>query len=106
MCLVSFQFDILKTALTPYTGAFITWNRAETHIGINMSDVKTEAVDVRLPDGNIKKYEKGVTPRAVAKSIGSRLAKDAVWAEINQRPVGLDQPIADRGPSASDRDAV
>ncbi len=62
-----------------------------------MSEVKTGAVVVRLPDGSTRQYEQGVTPRAVAKSIGSRLAKDAVWAEINQRPVGLDQPINDEG---------
>ncbi len=62
-----------------------------------MSELKTEALSVRLPDGSIKQFDKGVTPRAIAKSIGSRLAKDAIWAEINQRPVGLDQPIVDEG---------
>ncbi len=60
-----------------------------------MSEVKTGAVVVRLPDGSTRQYERGVTLRAIAKSIGSRLAKDAVWGEINQRPVGLDQPIGE-----------
>jgi len=62
-----------------------------------MSEVKTGSLAVRLPDGSLRQYDRGVTPRAIAKSIGSRLAKDAVWAEINQRPVGLDQPIEQEG---------
>jgi threonyl-tRNA synthetase len=58
-----------------------------------MSDAEANKTVIRLPDGSLKQFDRGVTPRAIAKSIGSRLAKDAVWAEIGSRPVGLDESI-------------
>ncbi len=45
---------------------------------------------VTLPDGSVKKFDKPVSVADVAKSIGSRLAKDALWGEINLQPVKLD----------------
>ena len=48
---------------------------------------------VRLPDGSIKEFESVVTVKDVAKSIGSRLAKDALWGEIDMQPVELDFEI-------------
>ena len=48
---------------------------------------------VRLPDGSFKEFDKVVTVRDVAKSIGSRLAKDALWGEIDMQPVELDFEI-------------
>jgi threonyl-tRNA synthetase len=59
-----------------------------------MSETLSASLTVRLPDGSVKNFPPGATPRAVAKSIGSRLAKDAVWAEVNHRPVPLDRPIS------------
>ena len=50
---------------------------------------------VKLPDGSIKKFEGAVSVKDVAKSIGSRLAKDALWGEINLQPVKLDHEITD-----------
>jgi len=52
-------------------------------------------VSVRLPDGSVRSYDKAVTLLDVAKSIGSRLAKDALWGEVDQQPVPLDYPIGD-----------
>ncbi len=48
---------------------------------------------VRLPDGSVKEFDKQVTVKDVAKSIGSRLAKAALWAEVNDQPVKLDYEI-------------
>ncbi len=45
---------------------------------------------VLLPDGSVKQFEKRVSVADVAKSIGSRLAKDAMWGEVNLQPVKLD----------------
>ena len=53
---------------------------------------------VKLPDGSLKEYDKPVTVKDVAKSIGSRLAKDAVWGEIDLQPVELDFEIPAGGP--------
>ena len=48
---------------------------------------------VQLPDGSIKEFEGSVSVKEVAKSIGSRLAKDALWGEIDSQPVHLDHVI-------------
>ncbi|MEM7783415.1 MAG: TGS domain-containing protein, partial [Planctomycetota bacterium] len=48
---------------------------------------------VKLPDGSVKEFEKPVTVKQVAKSIGSRLAKAALWGEIDLQPVSLDHVI-------------
>ena len=40
-------------------------------------------VQVTLPDGSIKKFDNDVTGFDIAKSIGSRLAKDAICLEID-----------------------
>lgn len=50
-------------------------------------------VSVRLPDGSVRTYDRAVTLLDVAKSIGSRLAKDALWGEVGLQPVELDHPI-------------
>lgn len=48
---------------------------------------------VKLPDGNLKEFDSTVSVKDVAKSIGSRLAKDALWGEIDLQPVELDYEI-------------
>ncbi len=50
-------------------------------------------VRVRLPDGKVKEFPQAVTVLEVAKSIGSRLAKDALWGDIAGQPVRLDHVI-------------
>jgi threonyl-tRNA synthetase len=50
-------------------------------------------VSVRLPDGSVRSYDHAVTLLDVAKSIGSRLAKDALWGEVGLQPVELDHAI-------------
>ena len=51
--------------------------------------------NVKLPDGSVREYDGAVTVKAVAKSIGSRLAKDALWGEVDQQPVSVDYEIPD-----------
>lgn len=53
---------------------------------------------VKLPDGSLKEFETVVSVKDVAKSIGSRLAKDALWGEIDKQPVELDYEIPDGEP--------
>ncbi|MDC0311244.1 threonine--tRNA ligase [bacterium] len=48
---------------------------------------------VKLPDGSLKEFDSVVSVKDVAKSIGSRLAKDALWGEIDLQPVELDYEI-------------
>lgn len=48
---------------------------------------------ITFPDGNKKEYEKGVTGRDVAKSIGERLARDALCVKVNDKIISLDLPI-------------
>lgn len=40
-------------------------------------------VRIKLPDGNLKEYEVGITPKEIAKSISDGLARIAIAAKIN-----------------------
>jgi len=51
------------------------------------------SVVVRLPDGSQKEFPLGSTPLDVAKSIGTRLAREAVAAKIDGQLVDLSCPI-------------
>ena len=53
---------------------------------------------VKLPDGSLKEFDKAVSVKDVAKSIGSRLAKDALWGEVDMQPVELDYEIPSGDP--------
>ena len=50
-------------------------------------------VQIKLPDGSVKDYPDGVSPREVAAGIGKRLADAAVAAVAGARIVDLDRPI-------------
>jgi threonyl-tRNA synthetase len=58
-----------------------------------------DKIKIKFPDGNIKEFEKGVTPYQIALSISERLANDALAAMVNgyvldmQRPINLDADI-------------
>lgn len=54
-------------------------------------------LQVRLPDGSDKQYDRPVTPGAVAAEIGPRLAKAALAAEVDGRLVGLDFALPAEG---------
>ncbi len=50
-------------------------------------------VKITLPDGSVKEYDKGVTPKQVADSIGKRLSADALAAKVNGKLWDLSRPI-------------
>jgi threonyl-tRNA synthetase len=50
-------------------------------------------VQIKLPDGSIKEYPEGVSPREVAQGIGKRLAEAAVAAVARGHVVDLDRPL-------------
>jgi threonyl-tRNA synthetase len=51
-------------------------------------------ITITLPDGTQQKVAPGTTPLDIAKSIGRRLADDAVAAKVNGELVDLTRPIA------------
>jgi threonyl-tRNA synthetase len=48
---------------------------------------------VTLPDGSVKEVAEGTSAFEIAASIGKRLARDAVAAEVDGRPVDLTAPL-------------
>ena len=50
-------------------------------------------ITVTLPDKSTRTYQPGVTPHAIAESIGARLADDALAAQVNSELVDLNIPI-------------
>jgi threonyl-tRNA synthetase len=48
---------------------------------------------IRLPDGSERRYERPITAREVAESIGPRLGRAALAAKINGKLVDLSSPI-------------
>jgi threonyl-tRNA synthetase len=56
------------------------------------------SVQLTFPDGNVKEYPAGVTPAEVAKSIGPRLAAEALVAKIDGQLIDLTAPIKSSGP--------
>ena len=53
---------------------------------------------ITFPDGTSKEFPQGVTALEVAKSLGSRLAAEAVAAKVDGRLVDLSFPIESNGP--------
>ena len=50
-------------------------------------------ITVTLPDNSTHSYDSGVTPQEIAENIGSRLAQDALAAQINGESVDLNVAI-------------
>jgi threonyl-tRNA synthetase len=50
-------------------------------------------VQIKLPDGTVKEYPEGVSPREIAEGIGKRLAEAAVAAVADGTIVDLDRPL-------------
>lgn len=57
----------------------------------------SQPLELVLPDGESLSFPAGVTPFEVARSIGSRLAADAVGAELDGHDVDLRQPLTRGG---------
>ncbi len=60
-------------------------------------ETMTEAISLTLPDGSVRTVPSGTTPLEVAASIGPRLAKDAVGAELGGQKVDLRHPLRESG---------
>ncbi len=56
-------------------------------------ETMTEAIRLTLPDGSVRTVPPGTKPLEVAASIGPRLAKDSVGAELDGRKIDLRQPL-------------
>jgi len=56
-------------------------------------ETMTATIDLTLPDGSVRTVPSGTTPLEVAASIGPRLAKDAVGAELDGRRIDLRLPL-------------
>jgi threonyl-tRNA synthetase len=56
-----------------------------------------EAISLTLPDGSVREVPPGTTPLGVAATIGPRLAKDAIGAELDGRKVDLRLPLTQGG---------
>lgn len=52
-------------------------------------------IDVQLPDGSVRSLDEGSSPRDLATSIGSRLARDAIAARVNGELTDLTRPLHD-----------
>lgn len=55
----------------------------------------SDKVQITLPDGSVKEYDKGITPLQIAESISGRLAKEALVSQINGDVRDLTYPIKD-----------
>lgn len=54
-------------------------------------------LEVQLPDGSVKSFDKSITARDVAQSIGPKLAQAALAAEVDGKVVGLDFRLPESG---------
>jgi threonyl-tRNA synthetase len=55
-------------------------------------------IRLTLPDGTVKEVPYGTTGRAVAESIGPRLAKDALGVKLDGNVLDLSRPLTESGP--------
>ncbi len=60
-----------------------------------MSDAATETLTITLPDDSTRTYDKGVTGREIAESIGAGLARAALAIKVNGTVYDLDRPITE-----------
>ncbi|NOY88252.1 MAG: threonine--tRNA ligase [FCB group bacterium] len=50
-------------------------------------------VDIKFPDGSVRKFEQGTTGLEIAQSISSRLAKEAIAVKVNNTVMDLNTPL-------------
>ncbi|MBK5210440.1 MAG: threonine--tRNA ligase [Flavobacteriaceae bacterium] len=54
-------------------------------------------IQITLPDGSIKEFQKGSTPLDVAKSISEGFARNIISAEFNSKTVEISTPLNENG---------
>lgn len=52
-------------------------------------------INITLPDGSIKQFEKGITPLEIAKSISEGLARNVISAQVNGAQVETTTPLTE-----------
>ncbi len=50
-------------------------------------------IQITFPDGIVKEFPKGITALEIAKSVGSRLAAEALVAKVDEQPLDLSAPV-------------
>jgi threonyl-tRNA synthetase len=50
-------------------------------------------INITLPDGSVREYERGVTPYEIAKSLSPRLASEVLAATVNGKVVEVNRPL-------------
>ena len=53
--------------------------------------------EIKFPDGQVKKYPEGITPKDILDDINGRLKKEAVAARVNGSTLDLNRPITRDG---------
>ena len=59
--------------------------------------VSSSVIRLTLPDGSVREVPSGTTGRAVAESIGPRLAKDALGVKLSGNVLDLSRPLTESG---------
>jgi threonyl-tRNA synthetase len=59
--------------------------------------IAADIIRLTLPDGSIREVPRGTTGRAVAESIGARLAKDALAVKLDGKVLDLSRPLTESG---------
>jgi threonyl-tRNA synthetase len=54
-------------------------------------------INIKLPDGKVVQYRKGITPMDVAKDISEGLARNVISARFNNRKVETATPLMEDG---------
>ncbi len=54
-------------------------------------------INIEFPDGNIKEFEKGISPYEIAKSISGRLARESIVAEFSGKLIDMHKPLENSG---------
>ena len=54
-------------------------------------------IDITLPDGSVRSYEKGTSAKNIAESISQGLARNALTAKWNEQTIELNDPINESG---------
>src|SRR4030066_464295 len=50
-------------------------------------------IKIKFPDGNVREFEKGITPFQIAQSISDRLADEVLAAKVNGSVIDMQRPI-------------
>ena len=52
-------------------------------------------INITFPNGDVKQFEKGITPLQIAESLSSQLARDVLAASVNEQEWDLTRPITE-----------